>query len=133
MSTKRASTLPKPTTSIRPTAVISDVATLSGSHLITIGDNTVLHPRCKINAANAEVTIGKACIIGERCSIGLSELSDTEIGHVTIGDYVVVEPGAVVEANQVGTGTLIEVYAKIGKRSSVGKVQTFRIVKCNAY
>lgn len=39
-----------------------------------------------------------------------------------IGDGVVIEVGAVVEAQSVGDGTVIEVNARIGKGAVLGKV-----------
>lgn len=41
-------------------------------------------------------------------------------------DYVVLEVGAVVEAKQVGEGSIIEINAKVGRGAVIGKVGLFR-------
>jgi len=113
---------PKPPTSLAPSLVIAEQASLTGTHLITLGSNTVVHPRAKLNSAYAPITVGGNCVICERSSIGFhSETPDSERQGVVIENGVVVEVGAVVEAKLVGEGTVIEVQAKIGKGAVLGK------------
>jgi dynactin-6 len=115
---------PKPPTTLSPTLIIADTASLTGTHLIALGPNTAIHPRCKLNSTYASITIGSSCIISERSTIGLQRESENEVQSegVVIEDGVVVEVGAVVEARCVGTGTVIEVGARVGRGSVVGKV-----------
>ncbi len=114
---------PKPPTSLASTLTIAEQASLTGSHLITLGSNTVVHPRARFNSVHAPITVGSNCIICERSSIGYhSETANDERQGVTIENGVVVEVGAVVEAKTVGEGTVIEVQAKIGKGAVLGKV-----------
>jgi dynactin-6 len=55
--------------------------------------------------------------------IGLqSAPSDYQTKGVVIGNGVVVEVGAVVEAMEVGEGCVIEVNARVGKGAVIGKV-----------
>jgi dynactin-6 len=126
MSSKRASMLPpapKPPTSLSSSLVIAEHASLTGTKLITLGSNTVVHPRSKLNSAFAPITIGNTCIISERSQIGVqSEPEEGEADPVVIENGVVVEVGAVVEAKRVGEGCVIEVNAKIGKGAVLGKV-----------
>jgi dynactin-6 len=121
---KRQSTAPaapKPPTSLSSSVTISDHTSLTGTNLITVRSDSVLHPRSKIIATNGPVSIGSCCIISERSSIGLQSASTSQTG-VTLEDYVVVEVGAEVEAKSIGEGSLIEVKAKVGKGAVIGKV-----------
>jgi dynactin-6 len=126
MSSKRASTMPappKPPTSLASSLIIAEHASLTGTHLITLGSNTVVHPRARFNSTHAPITVGSNCIICERSSIGFqSEAAANERQGILIENGVVIEVGAVVEARMVGEGTIIEVQAKIGKGAVLGKV-----------
>ena len=114
---------PKPPTSLASSLIIAEHASLTGTHLITLGSNTVVHPRARFSSAHAPITVGSNCIISERTSIGFqSEAAADERQGVVIESGVVVEVGAVVEARRVGEGTIIEVQAKIGKGAVLGKV-----------
>src|SRR3954453_15243548 len=95
---------PKPPTSLAPTLVIAEQASLTGTHLITLGGNTVIHPRSKLTSTHAPITIGNNCIISERSMIGLQTASGGEQSSVVIDNGVVVEVGAIVEAMRVGEG-----------------------------
>jgi len=112
---------PKPPTSLAPTLVIAEQASLTGTQLITLGANTIIHPRSKLNSAYAPITIGNNCIISERSVIGLQSSPGHEMDGVVIENGVVVEVGAVIEAKRVGEGCHIEVNAKIGKGVVLGK------------
>ena len=114
---------PKPPTSLAPSLVIAEQASLTGTHLITLGSNSVVHPRSKLSSAYAPITIGSNCIISERSQIGLqSEPEDGQANGVIIENGVMIEVGAVVEASKVGQGCVIEVNSKIGKGAVLGKV-----------
>ncbi|RKF72516.1 Dynactin subunit 6 [Golovinomyces cichoracearum] len=125
MSNKRVSTqppAPKPPTQLDPSLIISEQASFTGTKLITMGSNTVIHPRCKLNSINGPITIGNSCILSERCRIGLqSEPHQVEANSIVIGDGVVIETGAIVEASIIGDGSVIEVNSKIGKGAILGK------------
>lgn len=112
---------PKPPTSLSSSVVIADNASVTGTHLIRIASNTVIHPRTRLVSTYASIVIGSNCILSERCLIGVQTASPNSNG-VTIEDGVIVEVGAVVEAERVGTGCVIEVNARIGKGAVLGKV-----------
>ncbi|KAG9239049.1 trimeric LpxA-like protein [Amylocarpus encephaloides] len=121
-SSKRVSTAPaapKSPTVLAPTLVIGEHAVLTGTYLITLGSNTVVHPRTKLNSTYAPITIGNNCIISERSIIGLQSPGSDQ--GMTIENGVVVEVGAIVEAKSIGEGSIIEVNAKIGKHAVLGK------------
>lgn len=124
-SNRRISTMPpapKPPTSLSSSLVIAENASLTGTHPIKIGSNTVIHPRTKLSSAHAPITIGNSCIIGERSIIGYQSIPSSERdGGVQIGNGVVVEVGVVIEAKSVGDGCVIEVNARIGKDAVLGK------------
>jgi len=127
MSSKRSSTVPagpKPPTSLASTVVISDSATLIGKHLITIRDNTIVHPRTRLISTHGPITIGSTCIISERSVIGLqSQTLNTQPNWegTDIGNGVIIEVGATVEARRIGEGCVIEINAKVGKGAVLGK------------
>jgi dynactin-6 len=126
-SSRKPPPAPKPPTSLSPTVTISDAASLTGIQLIKIGDGSVIHPRAKLISAYGPVTIGNTSIISERASIGLLAASENQHEGVMIGDGVVIEVGAVVQARKVGSGCLIEINAKIGRGAVIGKVSCFYI------
>ncbi|PLN84707.1 trimeric LpxA-like protein [Aspergillus taichungensis] len=53
------------------TATISDTATFQGTHPISIGVGSIIHPRAKLYSFDGPITIGDACIISEKCVLGL--------------------------------------------------------------
>jgi dynactin-6 len=121
---------PKPPTKLSSTLIIADSAQLIGTHLITIGSNSVIHPRAKLNSSNAPITIGNSCIISERCQIGIQTGDeDGEEEGVRLDNGIVVEVGAVIEARRIGEGCLIEVNARIGRGAVLGKVCVFSSVE----
>lgn len=113
---------PKPPTSLASTLIIAEQASLTGTHLITLGGNTVVHPRSKLNSTYAPITVGSNCIISERSSIGLQTAPGDDKEGVIIDNGVVVEVGAIIEAKRIRDGCHIEVNAKIGKGAVLGKV-----------
>ncbi|KAF1351072.1 trimeric LpxA-like protein [Delphinella strobiligena] len=121
-SRTKDSLAPKPPCSIHPSAIISDKAIITGTHPVTIGEGCVVHPFAKITSAVAPVRIGNNSIIAERTTVGLiAESSASEDAAVTLEDNVSIESGAVVEAVRVGTGSVVEVNARLGPRATVGK------------
>jgi dynactin-6 len=130
MSTTRrtpAAPVAKPPTSLAPSIAISDKASLVGTNLITIRGDTIVHPHAKLISTHGPVTVGSACILSERSTIGLQTASDAQPDGVIIEDCVVVEVGAVVEAQRVGEGSLIEINARVGKGALIGKVCVIEI------
>jgi dynactin-6 len=123
---------PKPTTNLSSSTIIDTAASIVGTHLVTIGANTVIHPRCKIVSLHAPVTIGENCILSERAVIGLperqgdqedSEGEEDEVQRmgVVIEDFVTIEPGVVVEARRVRRGAVVQVLSRLGRRSELGQ------------
>ncbi len=124
-SSKRTSALPagpKAPVSFALGLTISDGAILTGTHMITIASDTVIHPRAKILSTHGPVTIGRNCILSERSSLGLSTASASQTEGTVIEDGVILEVGAIVEAKSVGEGSLIEINARVGKGAVIGKV-----------
>lgn len=68
------------------------------------------------------MTVGKACILNERSTVGLQSPPNDQLEGVVIEDCVVVEVGAIVEAKRVGEGSIIEINARVGKGAVIGKV-----------
>jgi dynactin-6 len=110
-------TIPRPPVTLAPTIVIADTAQLTGTFQITIGSDTVIHPRAKLNSTLGPITVGSFCIINERTTLAAA---DDE--GLVIEDAVVVEANAVVEARRIGEGTWVEVGVRVGRAAVVGKV-----------
>jgi dynactin-6 len=144
---KRMSILPKPSSIVLDsTVLIAQHAQITGTHPITIGPNTVLHPHSKLSSALAPVVLDEGCVVFERAKVGVgmgaeldaesrrsSMASARSSSHVResmrsegtlLGRNVVVESNAVVEAAEVGEGTVIEVGAVLGRGCIIGKVCT---------
>ncbi|KAL9097170.1 MAG: hypothetical protein Q9165_000597 [Trypethelium subeluteriae] len=119
--------LSKPPTAIHPSAIVAEKAVLTGSHRISIGANSVIHPFARIVSEIGPITIGENVIVNERAVVGgarssggIEKLPDGNV-EVCIGDNVTVESSAVVEANMVGEGSIIDVEAKVGIGTRIGK------------
>jgi dynactin-6 len=141
MSSKRHSILPpvssagpKPPVHFSSSITIADSALLTGSHQITIISESVVHPRAKIESSAGRISVGRRCIVHERAHVGFVGTNGrvTEAA-VTLGDYVIVEVGAVVEAGDtvVGEGTTVGVGARVGSGAVVGKVSTIQLYWCS--
>jgi dynactin-6 len=142
-SIKRQSVLPKPSSLVLdPSVLVAQHAQFAGTHPITIGPNTILHPHTRISSAVAPVVLGEGVIVYEKAKIGvgtgdsmnadsrrssvMSAVStrDSLRGDGTVlGRNVVVETFAVVEAAEVGEGSVIEVGAVVGRGCVIGRVR----------
>lgn len=146
MSSKRHSILPpvsqtgpKPPVHFSSSITIADSALLTGTHLITVLSESVVHPRARLESLAGRVTVGRRCVVHERATLGAagsrrvaaaaaaatsSSGEKTAVSAVTLGDYVVVEVGATVEAGDtvIGDGTTVGVGARVGAGAVVGKV-----------
>lgn len=136
MSSKRQSILsavdrsgPKPPVNFSSSLTISGNAVLKGTHSITIQAETVIHPRCRIESNLGSVLIGRRCIVHERVYIGAqpADLDKAKPGGVALGEYVVVEVGAIIEAGntEIGDGSTIHVGCKIRSGAKIGKVRRY--------
>ena len=116
-----ASTVPpaKPHCKIHSTAIVADKAQITGSHLVEIGENVIIHPHARIKAEHGNVVIGKGCMIAEKAIVGAS-VGEGET-DVVLGEGVSIETGAVVEAKKISDHSTIEVNSKIGAGALVGK------------
>jgi dynactin-6 len=129
-STKRSSAAkvagPKPPVHFSSSITISEKAVLQGTHSITIQSETVVHPAAKFESTMGSVLVGRRCIIHERAHIGASaeDPNVAKPGGVSLGDYVIVEVDAVIEAGdtEIGDGALIQVGSRVGAGAKVGKV-----------
>lgn len=130
MSSRRpgatATSVPRPPLNFSDSLTIPKDARLTGSHSITIQAETVIHPRARFDSSLGSILIGRRCMIQERGELGTppKESSNANYGGVTLGDYVVIESGAVVEAGgtDIEDGTVIQVGCRIGAGARIGKV-----------
>ena len=125
-----SSQLPKAPTSLSPDCVIADTAVLTGTHLISIGANAIIHPRARIVSTHGPVIIGEGCIISEKAVVGLPTSAedptpdtDPSIQSIELDRDVVVEPSATVQGGKVGEGSLLEAGSKVCAGAVLGKVR----------
>ncbi|KAF2171811.1 hypothetical protein M409DRAFT_63378 [Zasmidium cellare ATCC 36951] len=116
-SSRPSESIPRPPLKIHSLAIVADRAQITGTHPITIGENTIIHPHARLRAETAPITIGKNCSVSEKALVSASEGPE----ECVIGDGVDVQGDAVVENAKVGDWTVIEVGAKVGRLSEVGK------------
>ncbi|KAB8079486.1 trimeric LpxA-like protein [Aspergillus leporis] len=125
------STSPTPTprapVTAHPTTTIADTVVLHGTHPISIGAGTIIHPRAKIYSYDGPIVIGENCIISEKSTIGAAPtqpLRDTRTvdalpirisSTVTVGPLATILPGA-----HVHSAVTIEALATINRRVSIG-------------
>lgn len=118
---------PKAPVRFSSTLTIADSAILSGSHIIQIRSESVVHPRAKIESQAGPIDIGRRCIVHERTHIGAEgargqppEYANT----ITILDYCTIEVAATIETGGtvIGEGTVVGVGSRIGSGAVIGKV-----------
>ena len=61
---------PKAPLKADPTAIIADTVVFQGTHPVTIGAGTVIHPRARFYAYEGPIVVGDGCIISEKVVIG---------------------------------------------------------------
>lgn len=66
---------PKAPVKADPTTTIADTAVFQGKHPITIGANTVIHPRARFYSYEGPIIIGDGCIISEKAVVGAQPAS----------------------------------------------------------
>ncbi|GIJ92260.1 hypothetical protein Asppvi_011237 [Aspergillus pseudoviridinutans] len=127
-----SSTSPSPTprapVAAHNTATVAESVTLQGTHPISVGPGTVIHPRARIYSYDGPVIIGEGCIISEKSTIGIppstppslpptpKEVVPTRISNgVTIGPLATVFPGA-----HIHSFVTVESLAIINRRVSLG-------------
>ena len=127
---------PKPPVNFGPAVVVSELAGMTGRHAISVGGETVVYPRARVDSMRCRVTIGRRCVLQERSLTGgepgpassaiaaAAAAGEGEAGGVVLGDYVAVEVGAVVEAGRtmVGDGSVVGVGSRVGSGAVVGRV-----------
>ena len=116
-----SSTVPvvKPQCKIHSTAVVAEKAQITGSHLVEIGENVIIHPHAKIKAEHGNVLIGRGSMIAEKAIVGATE-GEGEM-DVVLGEGVSIETGAVVEAKKIGDYTTVEVNSRVDAGAIVGR------------
>ncbi len=109
----------KPQCKIHSSATVADKAQITGSHLVEIGEDVIIHPYARLKAEHGQIFIGKGSIVSEKAVIGRTE--GGEDVDCVVGEGVSIESGAVIEARRIGDHSTIEVNARLGKGAIVGK------------
>lgn len=117
---------PKPSVNFSSSLTIPKDAALVGTHSITMQAETVIHPRARFDSTRGSILVGRRCVIHERAHLGIApqDPDNSRTGGVTVGDYVIIEVGAQVEAGgtEIGEGSIIQVGSRIGSGARIGKV-----------
>lgn len=121
---------PKPPVNLASLLVLPDSAVLVGRHPISLGSETVIHPRARLESNAGPLAVGRRCLVYERAVLGTEGGGgpgphDRGDGGVTIGDYCVIEVAAMIEAGgtELGEGCIIGTAAKVGRGAILGKVR----------
>ncbi|KAJ5088808.1 hypothetical protein N7456_012424 [Penicillium angulare] len=61
---------PKAPLKADPSSTIADTAVFQGTYPVTIGANTIIHPRARFYAYEGPIYVGDGCIISEKATIG---------------------------------------------------------------
>ncbi|KAI8833043.1 trimeric LpxA-like protein [Chytridium lagenaria] len=95
-------------------SIVCDEAELKG--FITLGENNIIHPKCRIvSEGGGQIIIGKCNIIEENASI-----INWSPEPMIIGDNNVFEVGSYFEGSRIGNGCTIESKATITTGSTLG-------------
>lgn len=121
---------------VHPSAFVSPKATVTGSYMITVRAESIVHPFAVLDSSVGPIVLGEGCIIWDGASIGvacdsvvskshdLSEGIADEVDATELGKSVVVETQAVVEARaKVEDYAVIEVGSHVGSGSIVKEVR----------
>ncbi|KIV80454.1 hypothetical protein PV11_07952 [Exophiala sideris] len=142
MSTQPAQSAPQSTSSSRPpvslgqTTHLDPGAYVRGSHAITIGEHSLVHPRVHLVAVHGPISIGDGCIISEKSVIGgpvqnsaspvvpqshETEDNDSDPIKTAIGSNVYIHANAEIHAGAtIQNAVLIEAHAVVLSGVTVG-------------
>ncbi|KAL1956279.1 hypothetical protein VTO42DRAFT_7452 [Malbranchea cinnamomea] len=132
-----SSSVPRPPLSVHPTATVSEVAYFQGTHPISVGAGTIIHPRAKLLSFEGPINIGEGCIIGEKCVIGGGSAThcttntqaapgaspNRETSEPTIlENSVLVGPLATISAGaHIRSAATVDASASLGRNVRIGK------------
>ncbi|KAI9932693.1 hypothetical protein ASPWEDRAFT_22463 [Aspergillus wentii DTO 134E9] len=127
-SSGSAPSIPRPPLSVHPTVTIADAVVFQGTHPISIGAGTIIHPRARFYSFDGPIYIGDGSIISEKSVIGIaptapppSSTHGREGIPIRISNAVVVGPQAsVFPGAHIHSSTVVESLAIIHKRASLG-------------
>ncbi|OQD74557.1 hypothetical protein PENDEC_c010G04500 [Penicillium decumbens] len=107
------------------TATIADTAVFQGTHPVTIGAGTIIHPRARFYTYEGPIVIGDGCIISEKAIIGaqptytqsrMSGETATRLSYfVTVGPSSTIHPGA-----HIHSSATIEALVTIHRGADIG-------------
>jgi carbonic anhydrase/acetyltransferase-like protein (isoleucine patch superfamily) len=131
-SSTSSSSIPKPPVSTSSTATVSDLAAFQGTHPVTIGEGTIIHPRAKVLSFEGPIVIGDGCIIGEKAVIGGGRGSSPSRSsgkpaaeHATptiLENSVAIGPLATVSVGaHVRSAATVDTSATVGRGARIGK------------
>jgi UDP-3-O-[3-hydroxymyristoyl] glucosamine N-acyltransferase len=112
---------------VHATTTVSETAIFHGTHPITIGSGTVIHPRARIYSFEGPVQIADGCVIGEKSTIGDNNNNGNassapgEPVTTRLSSSVIVGPHAVVRTGAyVRSAAVVDSLAIINREATVG-------------
>ena len=104
--------LPDPNLRLHTNSICAKDAKLSLSQgPLTLRSNSVIHPKVHVTTPREGMVLGRCSIVGENCVID---------GTTRIGDYVLIEAGCRISAEEIGDDCVIEDAVVLGEGAVVG-------------
>jgi len=104
--------LPDPNLRLHTNSICAKDARLSLSQgPLTLRSNSVIHPKVHVTTPREGMVLGRCSIVGENCVID---------GTTRIGDYVLIEAGCRISAEEIGDDCVIEDAVVLGEGAVVG-------------
>lgn len=107
---------------------ISKKSVLCAAEKVSVKGKTIVEPRSVLRADLAKINIGQSCIVGEEAVLRPC-VQKSKAGLVvipmTIGDYVVIEKGAIIESASVGSHVHFGANCTIGPRTIISNCCRF--------
>ena len=118
---------PKAPVKADSTTTISDTVIFQGTHPVTIGANTVIHPRVRFYTFEGPIVIGDGCIIGEKTIFGTAPTSPSSLPSsdppipIRLSYFVTIGPQSPVKAGaHIHSSTVIESLVSINRHADIG-------------
>lgn len=106
-----------PKLQIDKSATVSSDIRVLGNYPVTLGANTVVHPRAVFAATNGPIHIGENNLIEEL--VRFENLGNSG-GAMEISGFNHFHPGAKIMAKEIGERNVFESFSEVGKDASVG-------------
>ena len=115
---------------IASTAIVCEEAILKGD--ITIGENTIIHPKCEILALAGPIVIGDGNVLEEGVRLENLETQTSAPPILTIGNDNLISCGSTIRARLIGNANLFEPYCVVAIHAVIGSFTVIGAKVCIA-